>query len=454
MKRLLLCALALVWIAAAGLALAEQRFPPPDFDGGHQIPLTATPSPRPLGLAWMDVAVLGGSLALASYFVVRLRSRRAVFWLSLFSLAYFGFYRKGCVCSIGSIQNLALAMFDATYQLPLTVAFFFLAPLVVALFAGRTFCAAVCPHGALQDLALLKPIKVPGWLEHGLSVLPFIYLGIGAALAATGSTFLICRYDPFVPLFRRSGSLTMLALGLGFVALAVFVGRPYCRFLCPYGALLRLAGSLSKWRVRITPDACTQCRLCEDSCPYGAIRKPAVYSPDASTLGEDRRRLGRYVVLLPALVLVCAWLGSQLSAPASRLHPTVNLAEKLALTKLQPGTPTARPSSSVPTPESLALGRAEDNPKELLESALAIRRRFNTAGWVFGGWVGLVIGVKLISLSMRSARTDYEPDRGACLACARCFLSCPNEHVRLGRLTGAGAAASPVAIAQPMVPGS
>ena len=73
MKRLLLCALALVWIAAAGLALAEQRFPPPDFDGGHQIPLTATPSPRPLGLAWMDVAVLGGSLALASYFVVRLR---------------------------------------------------------------------------------------------------------------------------------------------------------------------------------------------------------------------------------------------------------------------------------------------------------------------------------------------------------------------------------------------
>jgi ferredoxin len=46
--------------------------------------------------------------------------------------------------------------------------------------------------------------------------------------------------------------------------------------------------------------------------------------------------------------------------------------------------------------------------------------------------VGLVIAVKLISLAMRRKRTDYEPDRGDCFACARCFEYCPNELVRRG----------------------
>jgi O-antigen ligase len=42
----------------------------------------------------------------------------------------------------------------------------------------------VCPHGALQDLVLLKPVKVPAWLEQALSVLPYIYLGAGVMFAA------------------------------------------------------------------------------------------------------------------------------------------------------------------------------------------------------------------------------------------------------------------------------
>jgi ferredoxin len=53
---------------------------------------------------------------------------------------------------------------------------------------------------------------------------------------------------------------------------------------------------------------------------------------------------------------------------------------------------------------------------------------------IFGGWTGLVIGVKLVSLSLRTTRTDFEPDRGACFACARCFRSCPQELVRIGQM--------------------
>jgi hypothetical protein len=63
---------------------------------------------------------------------------------------------------------------------------------------------------------------------------------------------------------------------------------------------------------------------------------------------------------------------------------------------------------------------------------MALQKRFGLAGLIFGAWVGLVVGVKLVSLSVRTARSDWEPDRGDCVACARCFRSCPQELVRLG----------------------
>jgi ferredoxin len=408
--------------------LAQQRFPPPEFESGYVLPLPATPPPRAMFMEYADVGVLLAALGLACYFIFRLRSRKAIVGLSLFCLAYFGFYRQGCICAIGSVQNVALGLLGRGYGVPLSVTAFFLAPLVVSLFAGRAFCAAVCPHGALQDLVLLKAIKVPRSVEHGLSVIPYLYLGAGVLFAATGSAFIICRYDPFVPLFRLTGSLTLLVAGGALVGLSMFVGRPYCRFLCPYGALLRLAATLSKWRVRITPDFCTQCRLCEDACPYGAIREPTASLQTPQALALDRARLSWLLLLAPLLAAMGAFGGSKLSAAASRVHPTVELAEKFIHPNNPPGPPGVR------TPESLASARAEQGPKELLAAAMDIRRRFAVGGWLFGGWVGLVVGIKLVGLSVRHTLSDYEPDRAACVACARCFLYCPNERVRLGLL--------------------
>jgi ferredoxin len=83
----------------------------------------------------------------------------------------------------------------------------------------------------------------------------------------------------------------------------------------------------------------------------------------------------------------------------------------------------------------------------LLKSAADLGHRFSLACVIFGGWIGLVIGAKLASLSFRTLRTDFEPDRGACFACARCFRSCPQELVRIGQMP-ADELAKPASAAQ------
>jgi polyferredoxin len=410
-----------------GSTLAEQRFPPPDFEGGHQLPISAAPPARAALLQYVDVFVLFACLSVATWLIYKRRSRKAIVGLSIFSVLYFGFWRKGCVCSIGSIQNIALAIFGSDYGLPIAVMAFFVLPLVIAIFFGRTFCAAVCPHGALQDLVLLKPVKIPLWLEQGLGVLPYVYLGAGVLFAATGSTFLICQYDPFIPIFRMNGRIVMVLFGIALLLLGVFVGRPYCRFLCPYGALLRIASAVSKWRIRVTPDFCAQCRLCESSCPFGALRQPEGSGCQLGNLSADRRRLGWLLLLVPVLVAGGGFVGWCFSGTASLLHPNVNLARRFVQERGATNSHAHANSAA-----QLEIERAREAPDKLLSEAAAIRKRFKPATTIFGSWIGLVVGLKLVSLSLRRKRTDYEPDSGACLACARCFESCPNELMRRG----------------------
>jgi len=280
-RRLLWVALTLVAAAVCAADVrAVERFPPPDFYSGHQLPEL---DQRPLRLPpWMDmvhVGALAAGLALSAWFSLRLRSRAAIRWLAVASLVYFGFYLGGCVCPIGSIQNVTLALADADYVLPVSVVLIFVLPIVFALLFGRVFCGGVCPLGAIQDLVLIRPVRVPLWLQSMLGLVPFVYLGAAILMAATDSVVIVCRWDPFVGLFRLDGNLPVMISGGVLLILSMFVGRPYCRFLCPYGALLGLCSRVAWKHVAITPDECMNCRLCEDTCPFGAIR-PATAEED------------------------------------------------------------------------------------------------------------------------------------------------------------------------------
>lgn len=246
-----------------------------DIGGGYQVPAVQRAEPRSVALQALDIVLLVVGMAVLAWVSRRGRRRWVVTTVTVASLAYFGFYRQGCVCPIGATQNIAASLGDASLATPMVVLAFFLLPLAAALLAGRVFCGGVCPLGAIQDLVLLRPVQTPHGVDRWLGMFRYVYLALAvwlAMLPAGERDFIICRFDPFVGFFRLNGPAWMLGVGVGLLLLGTVVGRPYCRYLCPYGGLLSVVSRFAIWPVKITPDEELDCGLCVDSCPFGAIK--------------------------------------------------------------------------------------------------------------------------------------------------------------------------------------
>ena len=395
---------------------AQQRFPAPEFESGYELPEVTTPEPRTLTLEYGDVIVLLGFLLIISWLVIKKRSRQWILWLSVGALLYFGFWRNGCICSVGSVQNMVLSLSDPAYAVSYTVIAFFMLPLIFSLSFGRVFCASACPLGVIQDLVIIKPVKVPVWVQKSLGMFPFVYLALAVLYAATGTDFIICRYDPFVGIFRMGAEFHLIVLGISFLLIGMFVARPYCRFVCPYGALLKITSLFSKRHLSITPAQCIQCRLCSDSCPFGAIEKP---TPE-KLINDIKGRTGKfmlYAALIPLLMLVGGFALSSSHVFLAKAHPDVYLAHLLI-----------QKPSVMEDPENLDVQTflgSDRTIDQLVESAGTIQAGFYTGAWLTGAFIGLVAGMFLVSQYTVRRRTDYEPNRGDCYSCGRCMKYCP-----------------------------
>jgi len=401
-----------------GIVAQAQRFPKPEFESGYVQKITQIPAARSNYLEYLDVLVLVLALSLVTWLVLKKRSRIGILLVSVFSIGYFGFFREGCVCSVGSVQNIALALFHPGYKIPITVLSFFIIPLIFSLLFGRVFCAGVCPLGAIQDLFVWKPMKLRSWLQTLLGLIPFIYLGLAILYAATATDFVICRYDPFIGIFRMDGTFTMIVLGAIFLLTSVFIARPYCRFFCPYGVLLNLTSRISKYHLTITPSECIQCRLCENSCPFGAIEQP-----ESARLKESPRvTTRRFLVLaaiIPMLVVLGVWTGAQFHEKLALVHPGVRLAQEVL--KMDSNT-----DNAAMVPIEVEAFRASGKSREtLLAETHVLLNNFRIGSMWLGGFLGLVFGLTLAQLSTFKFRKDYEPNKGTCLSCARCMDYCP-----------------------------
>ncbi len=201
----------------------------------------------------------------------------------------------------------------------------FLIFLGTSLLFKRSFCSWICPIGLLSETlnrlgvrAFRKDVRVPKWLDVPLRgfryLLLLFFLWAILDMGARGlQDFIHSPYNQVADVkmylfFAEIGTTGLLTIGL-LAAASFFINGAWCRYLCPYGALMGLGALISPFKVRRAPDSCIDCGLCDRVC-MGAVpvsKKKTVNSvectacldcvavcpvEDTLTFGTRRRRLG------------------------------------------------------------------------------------------------------------------------------------------------------------------
>jgi len=199
-------------------------------------------------------------------------------------------------CPIGSLQA---TLDSGRYRLAFYVAGFLM--LVGAVF-GRFVCGWLCPFGLVQDLLYKIPFvkkmrKLPGdrglrFLKYGILAGFVIILPMTVTDVAGMGKPWFCEYIcpsgtlfaglPLVfanPALKAAlGGLFILKVTIlaALVLLSLLVYRPFCRYLCPLGAIYGFFNPIAFYRFRVKEDKCTKCGLCQKACKMDipVYRKP------------------------------------------------------------------------------------------------------------------------------------------------------------------------------------
>jgi polyferredoxin len=185
---------------------------------------------------------------------------------------------------VGLKRFVLTGQWDDVHPAGLTI---FAAAIVGSFLARKSFCSWVCPGGTfsrLLEVAASKLLwkrrgfpRVPRWLDWPLLSLKYLLLGFFAYLIVLGmpvfalEAFIQSPYnvaaDAKMLLFFFDLSTTAVLVLAALVGLSLVVKHLWCRYLCPYGALLGLASLVSPSRVVRNAATCNDCRACTRACP-------------------------------------------------------------------------------------------------------------------------------------------------------------------------------------------
>lgn len=186
---------------------------------------------------------------------------------------------------IGALMGLKLwfmeGVFDRIHPAGLVI---FAAALAMALVLKKGFCGWICPVGALSDSVWKLGKKIFGrnfsvhrYADYGLRSVKYILMAFFIyVIVLKMPAFAILRFlendyyriadVKMLFFFTEMTKTTAITLSLLFL-LSLFYRNFWCRYLCPYGALLGLLSMLSPLKIRRNNQACIHCRKCTENCP-------------------------------------------------------------------------------------------------------------------------------------------------------------------------------------------
>ncbi len=171
---------------------------------------------------------------------------------------------------------------------------------LISLTLRKSFCGWFCPVGTLSEWLWKlgrrlfgKNYRIPGWIDIPLRSLKYLVLGFFVWTIFSMSVpaiffFLQGAYykvsDVKMLFFFTQMSTISVVVLIVLVFSSLIIRNAWCRYLCPYGALMGLLALISPTRIQRNPDTCIDCKLCSRVCPYHLTvdKKPQIRSPECN----------------------------------------------------------------------------------------------------------------------------------------------------------------------------
>ncbi len=155
--------------------------------------------------------------------------------------------------------------------------------LLSSLFIKKVFCSWLCPVGTISEYLwklgrklFRNSLILPRWLDLPLRSLKYLLMGFFLILVLSMSAesihdFMLAPFGivadvKMLNFFRNLGLIGVVVLA-SLILLSVVIQNFWCRFLCPYGALMGIVSTLSPVRIRRDTTACIDCGKCAKACP-------------------------------------------------------------------------------------------------------------------------------------------------------------------------------------------
>jgi len=185
---------------------------------------------------------------------------------------------------IAGLMNLKYLLSTGRFPAVHPAAMFLLvAFLLMSVLLKKAFCGWLCPVGTASETlwklgrnVIGRNFVVPGWLDRELRGLKYLLLGFFVAVIAWMPAealrdFMAGPYGTIADVkmlnFFRGIGMVGIAVLAWLAIFSVLIQNFWCRYLCPYGALMGLVSLLSPVKIRRDADACIDCGKCSRACP-------------------------------------------------------------------------------------------------------------------------------------------------------------------------------------------
>ncbi len=184
--------------------------------------------------------------------------------------------------------------------------FIFVAIILVSFVFGKSFCSWICPIGfisealgdfgeKIQKKLFKRRLQVPRWIDYPLRSLKYLILGffvysiffmmtISAIKYFLDSPYNIMSDVKMYYFFANITQFSLIVITVLFL-LSILIRNFWCRYLCPYGALLGFLTLLSPSKIKRNKESCIDCNLCAQACPsfIKVDKVETVFSDECST---------------------------------------------------------------------------------------------------------------------------------------------------------------------------